>query len=568
MSRTLTRNSTLENLRKEAKRWLKALQAGDAAAWRRLLAVTPGSPAVPGLRDVQLALAREFGFPGWMGLRRALDDLAQERRSYTERVDRVLRSATWQGDRITAARILARWPEISVANLYTAVSTGNLAEVRRRLAAEPAIAAQRGGPLDREPLLYLTHARLPGGESHGLEIARVLLDHGADPNARWVGEWGEPAFTVLTGIIGEGEGNQPPHPQAKDLAALLIEHGADPYDPQALYNTSIIDDDTDWLGFLWAQSERYGRLDAWRAVPKTTLIGGRVALNALDYLLGNAVTANHLQRTRWLLAHGADPNSLHAYSRRPQREEALIQGYEEMADLLARHGATPTPLTGLDAFRAACWRLDRDAARVLVRQQPELLAEAEPMVAAARRGRADIVAFLLELGMDVDVTDQSQLRGLHAAVIGDSLAVAKLLVSHGADIDRPTMQYDGPMGFASHFGRREIAAFLAPLSRDVHNLTYLGFKDRLAELFAADPSLVNAHHFRFGWTPLFVLPADEDAAMDMAAFLLDHGADPNIKDPEDGLTVEQSLRRHCLIELADFLSGQVARRAISPLDQS
>lgn len=30
---------------------------------------------------------------------------------------------------------------------------------------------------------------------------------------------------------------------------------------------------------------------------------------------------------------------------------------------------------------------------------------------AARRGRVDIVAMLLELGIDVDVTDQSQLRG-------------------------------------------------------------------------------------------------------------------------------------------------------------
>jgi uncharacterized protein len=106
--------------------------------------------------------------------------------------------------------------------------------------------------------------------------------------------------------------------------------------------------------------------------------------------------------------------------------------------------------------------------------------------------------------MDADVADQTQLRGLHAAVTGDSLEVVKLLVSRGADIDRPTSQYDGPMGFASHFGRREIAAFLAPLSRDVHNLTYLGFKDRVGELLAADPSLVNARHFRFGCTPLFV----------------------------------------------------------------
>jgi hypothetical protein len=54
----------------------------------------------------------------------------------------------------------------------------------------------------------------------------------------------------------------------------------------------------------------------------------------------------------------------------------------------------------------------------------------------------------------------------------------------------------------------------------------------------------------------------------MAALLLDHGADPRIKDPEDGLTAEESLRRHGRIELADFLRAEVARRAVRPLDPS
>lgn len=203
MSRTLTPDSSIETLKKEAKRWLQALRAGDVLARQRLRAIMPAAPADPGLRDVQLALAHEFGFSGWTALRQALDDLALARRSDAERVDMVLRSATWQGDRITASRILARWPEIGTANLYTAVSTGNLSEVERHLAADPAAATRRGGPLDREPLLYLAYARLPGGERYGLEIAHALLDHGADPNARWVGEWGEPAFTALTGVIGE-----------------------------------------------------------------------------------------------------------------------------------------------------------------------------------------------------------------------------------------------------------------------------------------------------------------------------------------------------------------------------
>src|SRR5262245_4027965 len=109
MSRTLTPESSLETLKKEAKRWLKALRAGEQEARLPLVAVTPVAPADPRLRDVQLALAREHGLPGWAALRAALDDLAMARHSNAERVDIALRSA-WGGDPAAAARILTLWP--------------------------------------------------------------------------------------------------------------------------------------------------------------------------------------------------------------------------------------------------------------------------------------------------------------------------------------------------------------------------------------------------------------------------------------------------------------------------
>jgi hypothetical protein len=192
-------------------------------------------------------------------------------------------------------------------------------------------------------------------------------------------------------------------------------------------------------------------------------IGGAVPVSALDYPLGNAVPANHLQRAEWLLAHGADADSPHAYSKRPLREEALVLGFEAMAALLVRYGAATPLLSGKSAFRAACMRLDRGEARALARLRPEVLTDAEPMLSAGRRGRVDIAALLLELGVDVDVADEEQVRGLQCGVASGSLEVVKLLVAHGADIDRPTTHYGGgAMGYASHFDRREIAVFLAP----------------------------------------------------------------------------------------------------------
>jgi Leucine-rich repeat (LRR) protein len=62
----------LESLKKEAKRWLDALRSGDADARARLRQAYPDAPTDPGLRDVQLALAREHGFPGWAALKDAV----------------------------------------------------------------------------------------------------------------------------------------------------------------------------------------------------------------------------------------------------------------------------------------------------------------------------------------------------------------------------------------------------------------------------------------------------------------------------------------------------------------
>ncbi|MBR0666627.1 ankyrin repeat domain-containing protein [Roseomonas hellenica] len=550
MSRRLTPDSSLETLRKEAKRWLRDLRAGDAEARQRLAAALPAAPAMPGLRDVQWALAREHGLPGWPALREALADLALARRSLAEQAEILLRSA-WEGDPVAAARLLARSPELRAHSLYTSVATGDRAAVERRLATDPAAAGRKGGPLGWEPLLYLAYARLPGGDAEALAIARMLLDRGADPNAGFSDGWDNP-FTVLTGVIGEGEGDKPPHPQAAALATLLIERGADPYDTQALYNTSITRDDTTWLEFLWRHCESRGRTADWLAEPSK--LGGRVPMAAIDYLLGNAVAYNHVRRAEWLLAHGAKADGVHAYSGSPLREEALTYGHAAMANLLERHGAAAAPLEGLAGFRAACMRLDRDAAQALAAQHPECLQDAWTMLTAARQGRADVVALLLELGVDVDVCDATEQRGLHNAVASGAMEVAKLLIAGGADIDRPTTQFGGPLGFAAHFGRRDMAELLAPLSRDVLDLTWLGMTERLRALLTAEPGLANHADPRAGVTPLFTLPDDEDMAVEMAELLLAHGADPSLTN-KDGLTAEQVARRRGLVDAAELMHG-------------
>jgi hypothetical protein len=69
MGQELTRGRSLESLRKEAKRWLKAIHDNDRGAYARLERALGSVPAEPGLRDVQHALALEMGFAGWAALK-------------------------------------------------------------------------------------------------------------------------------------------------------------------------------------------------------------------------------------------------------------------------------------------------------------------------------------------------------------------------------------------------------------------------------------------------------------------------------------------------------------------
>jgi len=89
MPRTITPATSLDNLKKEAKRWLKALRGGDDEARARFEgALGPanrlrqdygGQEAgrhvrnVQSLRDVQHALAREYGYESWIALKAYLD---------------------------------------------------------------------------------------------------------------------------------------------------------------------------------------------------------------------------------------------------------------------------------------------------------------------------------------------------------------------------------------------------------------------------------------------------------------------------------------------------------------
>lgn len=562
MSRQLTPATRVDTLRKDAKRWLKALRAGDAAARARLAAALGSATPDPGLRDVQLALAREYGLPGWTDLKAAAEAMTAERLGRRERIETVLRHG-WGGDPALARRIVERDPGLSRESLAMASVCGDLDEVERRLKADPEAAARPSGPLDWEPLLYLAYSRIPGpGQDHALEIAARLLDHGANPNANFNDGWDNP-FTVLCGVIGLGEGVKPPHAHDVALAELLLDRGAEPFDTQALYNTSIVDDDVSWNERLWARSAARGETERWNDPDWKPRLGGRFNLGALDYLIGNAVGQNHVRRTEWLLEHGAHANAPHAYTGRPLQEMAQLDGFGEIQALLERHGAKPIELQGVHAFHAACLRMDEPAARAMAAAHPEYVRAPGPMIKAAISGRAEVIELLLSLGADPntreadpEAKENDGITVLHRAVQSGSVETVRLLVEAGADLEAREPRWKGtPLSWAAVLGKLEVLAYLTPLSRDIRPMVWKGTRAQVERALAEDPSLVNfVLENEEAPTVLFCLPDDEAAAAELAELLLRRGADAGVRN-KAGRTAADEASRRGLDEAAELIAG-------------
>jgi ankyrin repeat protein len=538
MNRKLTAKSSLEVLRKEAKRWLKAVRAGDAAALDRLRTAYPDARATPALRDVQHALAREHGVASWATLKTelaaiALDDGSRDKllAAFLEHscihYGRRPATSTWDRTYVDtaerrryAARILARHPELARQSIHAAAVSGDVAEVERQLRERPARVHEKGGPQQWEPLLYVCYGRLPTEEAgaNAVEVARRLLTSGA--SARQMLADDEDLFSALAGAIGEGEMSQPRHAAGPALAALLIEHGADPYEPQALYNTSLEGDDTFWLDFLYERSAQLNETAKWTAGserwPRSSM---------LNYLLGNAVSRDAVERTTWLLARGADPNTVHFYTKRKVHAEAVSLGFTRVADLLERAGAEPAPLDARDEFLAACMRSDLDALSASVRAHPEYLRDATALTRAAERDLLDVATRLLDLGTSPNVRSHTSFRPLHAAAQHDSVRVGKLLIERGAEIDPLETYFNGtPLTWAIFYERPRMIELLGTLSASPKSLARMGNVERLGALLAADHELAKLTDAN--GSLLFYLPADEDRALETAELLLAHGADP------------------------------------------
>ena len=483
-TRTLPPRPSLHQLKIQANELHRAHRDRDRSAAGRIAAHHPemkGSPLEAvldkplALADAQLVVAREYGFLNWAELRHRIEQARQ-----IERIE--------------------RHPGFDAA--LTAVDDGDVDRLRGLLAADPSLVHARTN-LD-PPYGYFSGATLlhhVAGNPYRdkplppnvVDLARVLLDAGADVLARTLGpNGGDTMGLLVTGkqasdmgvtgplmdlllqrgarldltrddALGASLANHSPR-----AAEKMIELGAsaDVLAAAALGRMDLLRDFFDRDGRLLARPRRDGK-----EMPERDAIGlallyayVRGQREAVDFLLAkdgnwNVIGVNNgtaLHRAAWegdvemvkrLVATGADISNRDNPFNSTPLSWAQHNKQQEVFDWLRAHCA-------IDLHDAVCFdlrehvqaRLNEDPAAVNRRIDQWDVPQCTPLHWAAWLGiedvdglhahdetrREELVRFLLQNGADPNIVAGNGLTALDMAEACGATRIAALLVQQGA----------------------------------------------------------------------------------------------------------------------------------------
>lgn len=460
--RSLPAQPALEQQKKLAKDLLKSFRTGNAAARARVRAQLPDKVRIT-LADAQFVLAREYGFENWARLkahiastptasladhvREALVDALNARDAATVRellnqhpaaralIDAPLfpfdspalvhfagtgdlalvnvllefgadpnrRSNWWAGGwhvlHTATGAVADRLIEAgAVPDACAAAHLGRLDLLRRILDADPGRVHERGG--DGQTPLHFATAR---------EVVDLLLERGANPDARDLDHRGTPAQWMLDRKRGAGR---------YDLAAYLVERGAsaDIFLASALGMTNqlrtMLEADPTLLERRTGQAE-YGE---------------------------QPPSSFHIYT--WTIGQNLSPLQVAMQFGQPAAL-AVLQGYASERQRLV----------------AACAAGNALAARQLLRERPSLIDELSTedqraLPDAAWSANAAAVELMLELGFEPGVTGLNGGTVLHCAAWEGSVACVEIALKFPAVralIEQPDPQYGStPLGWCCH----------------------------------------------------------------------------------------------------------------------
>ncbi len=455
MSRALPPRPNLEQLSRQAKELRKAHQARDPEAARRIREHLPRLAGAPNetifaapltLAEAQLALAREYGLPSWVRLRKHAQMLSQSE---------TLKEAITRND-------LARVKEMIAANpalLHAPIGYGGDGPLT--WAAEC-----RGGATPPAPERLAIARFLIGAEVnarwHGTypilcapcetlapQSLQWLLDHGADPNLRGTDPHAGTALDMVIGTYSRG------HARQHECANLLIEAGG----ASRFAGLPTLEIHRGRLSLLarWLEehpalvSHRFPELDYGGTAHRALNLKGTTLLHvAAEYC--------ETEAARMLIEHGADVNA------RALVDENGIGGQTSIFHAVTQYDDLGVPVAQILIERGAdlsvraqvpgryeqageClevtplgYAVRFPAGRLACRGAVDLLldhgAPAGDVYAAARLGCVEELRALLAAGGDPNMRNVDGETALAAAVANGHTEAVALLRAAGA-VDEP-----------------------------------------------------------------------------------------------------------------------------------
>lgn len=201
----------------------------------------------------------------------------------------------------------------------------------------------------------------------------------------------------------------------------------------------------------------------------------------------------------WIAAHGADPDLCTDAGESPLHRAITVASTDLVKTLLDaganpnkrdRFGVTPLMLTAVMEHGAYAKDHAPDITRLLVAATGiDLDAASEngttPAMAAAARGKSDVLKALLEAGAAWEVRDYLGLGLLHAAVMADNPDDVLQVLRDGApmlNVNHPSLSGSTPMSMAVAAGKKSVISALLEMG--------------------ADPNAKQANRFTGGITPL------------------------------------------------------------------
>jgi ankyrin repeat protein len=466
MSSALPDRPDLSFEKKQAKALLKAFKASDAAAMARMRLQldrlkNPDSPPAT-LADAQFVLARERGFESWAKLKAHIESL----RPLDELITPFVRAAT--GGQLTVAkRILSQHPELPAHRLQVACAAADVTAVEAWLARDATLASKQGAGKEL-PLIVACASHMhrvgPRVAAASLKCARLLLDHGADPNTQSVGTGHDHLPALFFACMANNLG----------LVKMLLERGAQPNDGESVYHAAEMNH-TECLELLVAHG---ADISFAHPVYKNTALYFLADIDArpdgVQWLLEHGADPNvpsgelgatplhrvasngNAEQARLLIKHGADVNAIRTDGRTPFAL-AVRSGSTEVLESLRAANARSDAITPVDELLGACMTGDESSARAILGKTPELIGSLTPddhrmLLHAAGRGRAAAVRLMVSLGFDIAITEpEDGWTALHSAAWRGRVEIGRLLVSLGAPVNVRDSRYgSSPIAWAAH----------------------------------------------------------------------------------------------------------------------